>query len=72
MKRVKEWRRAGIAAAYTLDAGPNVHILCEVEAVETVRARLEEMSFVRQVLVAPPGGPARLVESEEHTNPPGV
>jgi diphosphomevalonate decarboxylase len=64
MKAVKTWRNAGLPAAYTLDAGPNVHVLCEAGAAPEVRRRLEEFPFVRQVLVARPGGPAHLVEDE--------
>lgn len=64
MQVVKSWRKQGLPAAYTLDAGPNVHIICETEAAPTVRARLAEMPFVRQVLEAPPGGPARLETSD--------
>src|SRR3989304_10408185 len=33
MRAVPEWRAGGIAACYTLDAGPNVHVLC----LDTVR-----------------------------------
>jgi diphosphomevalonate decarboxylase len=61
MRLVKEWRSAGIPAAYTLDAGPNVHVICEAGALEKVRARLEELPFVRQILIAHPGEPAHLV-----------
>jgi diphosphomevalonate decarboxylase len=62
MRLVKEWRASGIPAAYTLDAGPNVHVLCESAALPQVRTRLEELPIVRQVLVAYPGGPAHLME----------
>ena len=57
MRLVKAWRAAGIPAAYTLDAGPNVHVICETSALAEVRRRLEELPFVRQILVAHPGGP---------------
>jgi diphosphomevalonate decarboxylase len=60
MKLVKTWRKEGQPVAYTLDAGPNVHVICEGGAMDTIRGRLEALPFVRQVLVAPPGGPARL------------
>jgi len=63
MTAVKTWRKEGIAAAYTLDAGPNVHIICEGAAVPAVRARLAQMPFIRQVLEAAPGGPACLKSS---------
>lgn len=60
MKSVKAWRKAGLACAYTLDAGPNVHVLCESGAAEQVSRRLLEIPGIRQVLTAHPGGPAGL------------
>jgi diphosphomevalonate decarboxylase len=60
MQAVRAWRKEGIPAAYTLDAGPNVHILCEAAAADQVTQRLQGNPAVRQVLVARPGGPARL------------
>jgi diphosphomevalonate decarboxylase len=62
MQLVRAWRKEGIPAAYTLDAGPNVHVICEASAAEQVSQRLREFPAVRQLLVARPGGPARLVE----------
>lgn len=62
MKAVQQWRKEGLPAAYTLDAGPNVHVICEAAAADALRRRLEEMPFVQRVLVAAPGGPAKLAE----------
>jgi len=62
MKAVQVWRKEGIPAAYTLDAGPNVHIICESGALAAVKERLQEIPAVRQVLTANPGGPARIVD----------
>jgi diphosphomevalonate decarboxylase len=60
MQAVRTWRKEGIPAAYTLDAGPNVHILCEASAAAQVTQRLQGNPAVRQVLVARPGGAAHL------------
>jgi diphosphomevalonate decarboxylase len=57
---VREWRAAGLPAAYTVDAGPNVHVLCERPHAEQVRERLKDIPGVREVLVAGAGGPARI------------
>jgi diphosphomevalonate decarboxylase len=62
MKAVRAWRREGIAAAYTLDAGPNVHIICEGSAAETVCQRLRDWPGIRQVLTATPGESAQIVD----------
>ncbi|HEX9028045.1 MAG TPA: diphosphomevalonate decarboxylase [Anaerolineales bacterium] len=63
MQAVIEWRKAGLPVAYTLDAGPNVHVLCPRDRVEEMRGRLAQVPGVEDVLVAYPGGPARLVSS---------
>jgi diphosphomevalonate decarboxylase len=60
MQAVQKWRREGIAACYTVDAGPNVHVICEQEYQEQVEVRLRQITGVQEVLVASPGGPARL------------
>jgi diphosphomevalonate decarboxylase len=58
---VREWHAGGLPAAYTVDAGPNVHVICLSEHAGTVEKRLRELPGVRDVLVARVGGPARIV-----------
>jgi diphosphomevalonate decarboxylase len=60
MQAVPRWRQAGIPACYTIDAGPNVHVLCPAEYSLDVVDRLQQLPGVQQVLTAHPGGPARL------------
>ncbi|MEW6178376.1 MAG: diphosphomevalonate decarboxylase [Chloroflexota bacterium] len=62
MKKVREWRQEGIPVCYTLDAGPNVHILCLSEALSEVKFRLQEIAGIKQILIAHPGGAAVLLE----------
>ena len=64
MLAVSEWRRGGLPACYTVDAGPNVHVLCPPEHAAEVTARLVQMPGVQQVLTARSGGPARLTPEE--------
>lgn len=61
MQAVQGWRQEGLAVCYTIDAGPNVHIICEQDNLEPVETRLRQISGVQEVLVAHPGGPTRLV-----------
>ena len=61
MKAVQTWRKTGIPAAYTIDAGPNVHIFCESKALENVKHRLASIPGVKEVLVAHPGSGAKIV-----------
>jgi diphosphomevalonate decarboxylase len=62
MKLVPQWRHSGLAVCYTLDAGPNVHLLCLADSAEKVSQHLSTIPGVSQVLQAPPGGPARIAE----------
>jgi diphosphomevalonate decarboxylase len=56
---VTTWRRSGLPAAYTIDAGPNVHVICPGEYAAQVAARLNQLPGIQRVLSARPGGPAR-------------
>ena len=60
IKEIPGWRREGLPACYTLDAGPNVHVLCLGSAAQKVKARLEEIPGIEKVITARPGGPAHL------------
>jgi diphosphomevalonate decarboxylase len=61
MNRVRRWQAEGIPACYTVDAGPNVHVICLETEADVVEKRLREIPGVQDVLVARAGGPAQLV-----------
>jgi diphosphomevalonate decarboxylase len=63
MQQVAEWRTGGLEAAYTLDAGPNVHVICTADARHTVIERLSKIQGLVNVIVSPVGGGAYLVSS---------
>lgn len=58
MDTVEDLRRQGTGAWWTMDAGPNVKVLCRAADATRVRERLSEVA--RQVVVLSPGGPAHL------------
>ncbi len=62
MHAVQAWRQAGLPVCYTIDAGPNVHVLCLTEDTEKVREMLLNLPGVMQVLVSHPGGPATVAK----------
>ena len=62
MQSVREWRAEGLPVAYTVDAGPNVHVLCPSGVRAEAEARLRKLPGVENILVAKVGGPAQLVE----------
>jgi diphosphomevalonate decarboxylase len=61
MQAVQIWRDEGIPACYTVDAGPNVHVICERDYQEQVETRIRQIPGVKDVLTAFPGGPAKFV-----------
>ncbi len=62
MHAVRAWRAAGVPVFFTIDAGANVHCLCEASAAAQVQAGLQSLG-VGETLHASVGGPARLIES---------
>jgi diphosphomevalonate decarboxylase len=62
MHAVRAWRDEGIEVYFTMDAGPNVHCICEATTVAEIEARLCAIPVVEEVLVSGPGGGVRLVE----------
>ncbi len=66
MKLIPQWRQSGLAVCYTLDAGPNVHVICEASAAAEAQKRLEQIPGVKNILKAVPGGAARLARDVHH------
>jgi diphosphomevalonate decarboxylase len=61
MQSVMAWRAAGLPVCYTIDAGPNVHVICTAPYAAQVAERLEALPGVESVLTAGPGGPAQVL-----------
>jgi diphosphomevalonate decarboxylase len=61
IQAVINWRNDGLQACYTIDAGPNVHVLCLEQHAHQVKDLLEQLPGVGEILTATPGGAARLL-----------
>jgi diphosphomevalonate decarboxylase len=61
METVRKWRAAGLPVCYTVDAGPNIHVVCPREQAKDVERRVRALPGVQDMLVAGVGGPARIV-----------
>lgn len=61
MDAVRTWRSQGLPVFYTIDAGPNVHVLTPGTHAAEVAQRLRALPGVGDVLSAKVGGPARLM-----------
>jgi len=64
MSAVRQWRSEGLSACYTVDAGPNVHVICPEAEAETVNKKLREIDGVTDVLVAKAGGAAKIIKDD--------
>lgn len=64
IQAVRHWREhEGLQVYFTIDAGPNIHLLCEADDVATVQAHLATLPSVQQIIVSRPG-PAPLLLPE--------
>jgi diphosphomevalonate decarboxylase len=63
MQAVIEWRTGGTPVCYTIDAGPNVHVITTGDHSDQVAAQLDQIPGVLEVLRSRPGGAARLLET---------
>lgn len=59
---VREWRADGFPVYFTIDAGANVHVLCEGQHAHEVETRLRALEGVQDVIANRPG-PATQVTS---------
>ena len=61
MHTVLKLRESGIAAYFTIDAGPSVHIITRNQDVQSVRHRLLQTAHIQQVVINRPSQGARIV-----------
>lgn len=62
LHEVMDWRDSGLEAYFTMDAGPQVKIMCMERDVEEISRRVKEIEGVEDVVVCRPGEGARLVD----------
>lgn len=61
MEAVQGWRRDGIPVCFTIDAGPNVHLLAPGDQAEFVAEMASKLPGVEGILTARPGGAAQVI-----------
>jgi diphosphomevalonate decarboxylase len=59
---IMDWRDEGLECYFTMDAGPQVKIMCLEKDVEEITRRVREIQGVEDVVVCKPGDSARLVD----------
>jgi diphosphomevalonate decarboxylase len=64
LQAVRRWREEDLPVYFTIDAGPNVHLICEAANADTVNARLRALPGVERTIVSRPGHPPQ--ELDDH------
>ncbi len=64
MAEVQSWRDTeGLEAYFTIDAGPNLHLICEAKTESRLVSKLQATGLASQIMVNRPGpGPVQLSE----------
>ena len=62
MHSVVEWRSSGLPVCFTIDAGPNVHVITTSDNALYILEELEQIPGVLEVLIGQPGKEARLLD----------
>ncbi|WP_062107234.1 diphosphomevalonate decarboxylase [Bacillus niameyensis] len=68
MEQVWELRANGIGAYFTIDAGPNVKIICERKDEKRVQAALSELPTVQKIFVCHPGQGVTYLSTSDFKN----
>ena len=55
MQLVRQLRKEGIPCYFTMDAGPNVKVLCRLSDSEKIKTRFSEKFHLEQLIIAKPG-----------------
>jgi diphosphomevalonate decarboxylase len=63
MKTVKKMREEGILAYFTIDAGPNIHIICQKKDTNLVEPRIKDIIGVSDVLINSPSKGSYIIDT---------
>jgi len=62
LQAVRAWRAGGLQVYFTIDAGPNVHCLCQAADAGEVENRLKAVPGIQEVVTSGPGAGVRSVD----------
>jgi len=59
---VQTWREQGLECYFTIDAGPQVKIICLESQVSEIKKRLQGLGGVKEVIICKPGQGPRIID----------
>jgi diphosphomevalonate decarboxylase len=62
MQEIRKARAKGVPVCYTVDAGPNVHVICSSTAGKDIAKMVTDIPGVREIRLAGVGGSAKILE----------
>lgn len=63
MQEIRKARAKGMPVCYTVDAGPNVHVICSSTAGKEIAKMVKDIPGIREIRRANVGGPAKILEN---------
>jgi len=60
---VWQWRQKGLELYFTIDAGTNVHLICEGKNQQNVVSTLNSLKIVKSIIINKPSSGARLINN---------
>lgn len=60
IKKVREWRKKGLPAYFTIDAGPSVHIICEQKYEKIINKKIRGLPGVLKTIINHPAPGAEI------------
>jgi len=64
MQAVYSARNQGLQVCFTVDAGPNVHLICEHDSQDEVVQFFQNIQGIKNIIVSKVGGPTHLLNEE--------
>ncbi len=63
IKQIPKWRKKGFPVCYTMDAGPNVHVITLSQFAGEIKEKISSFPNIIKILCAKPGHGARLSDT---------
>jgi len=61
IKAVRKWRASGLECYFTIDAGPQVKIICLEKDIPEIKRKLKGIKAIKKIYICKPGDGARLI-----------